>query len=179
MDRDGDGRVSLAEYTGREAFERLDLNHDGFLDRKDLPPELEGDGEALDPRFDARFKAMDRDGDGKLSAAELPRPELLGRLDTNRDGFVSRAEARAGLRRAGRGREGGGEAGRGRPRGLSHAALRRFDLNRDGKVEREEFPGSDERFDALDANHDGVLTREDLKRRPAPSPPPKPAADGT
>ncbi|MFV1958779.1 MAG: hypothetical protein ACC662_05130, partial [Planctomycetota bacterium] len=163
--------VSLAEYTGREPFERLDRNHDGFLDRQDLPPPPGGGDEA----FDARFEAMDRDGDGKLSVDELPRPGLLGRLDTNRDGFVSRAEARAGLRRAGRGRKDGNEAGLGRPRGLSRAALRRFDRNRDGKVEREEFPGSDERFDALDTNHDGVLTREDVKPRPAPAPPPKPA----
>lgn len=36
MDKDGDGRVSRDEFTGRAAmFSRLDANHDGFLDRSD------------------------------------------------------------------------------------------------------------------------------------------------
>ena len=36
MDKDGDGRVSREEFTGRPAmFDRLDANHDGFLDPSD------------------------------------------------------------------------------------------------------------------------------------------------
>ena len=36
MDKDGDGRVSREEFTGRPAmFDRLDVNHDGFLDPSD------------------------------------------------------------------------------------------------------------------------------------------------
>ena len=37
QDADKDGRVSRDEYKGRpRAFARLDVNKDGFLDRKDL-----------------------------------------------------------------------------------------------------------------------------------------------
>ncbi|MGC8644090.1 MAG: EF-hand domain-containing protein [Isosphaeraceae bacterium] len=36
MDKNGDGRISREEFTGRPAlFDRLDANHDGYLDRSD------------------------------------------------------------------------------------------------------------------------------------------------
>jgi hypothetical protein len=36
MDKNGDGRVSRDEFTGRPAmFDRVDTNHDGFLDSAD------------------------------------------------------------------------------------------------------------------------------------------------
>ena len=41
-----------------------------------------------------RFRRLDRDGDGRLSAEELRNPALLRRLDRDGDGFVTLAEAR-------------------------------------------------------------------------------------
>jgi hypothetical protein len=36
MDKNGDGRISRDEFTGQPAmFDRLDLNHDGYLDQSD------------------------------------------------------------------------------------------------------------------------------------------------
>ncbi len=40
----------------------------------------------------ARFQALDKDGDGKLSKDEFPRPKVFERLDTNNDGYLTRAE---------------------------------------------------------------------------------------
>ena len=40
----------------------------------------------------ARFDRLDRDGDGKLSRDELPRPALFKRLDRNRDDVIERDE---------------------------------------------------------------------------------------
>ena len=57
----------------------------------------------------ARFKQLDKNGDGKLSAEELPYANLFKRLDKNGDGVVSRAEAQA---LGGRGRGPGRRAGR-------------------------------------------------------------------
>jgi hypothetical protein len=37
-----------------------------------------------------------------------------------------------------------------------------MDVNRDGYVTRHEFTASDRRFDILDRNHDGVLTRGEI-----------------
>ncbi|MDB6115674.1 MAG: lipase/esterase [Lacunisphaera sp.] len=45
LDQDGDGKISRAEFTGRpEAFAKLDLNHDGFIDAQ------EGKGGANSPK---------------------------------------------------------------------------------------------------------------------------------
>jgi len=40
-----------------------------------------------------RFKELDRNGDGKLTADELPRPALFKQMDTNGDGIVTLDEA--------------------------------------------------------------------------------------
>ncbi len=39
MDTDGDGRISYAEFTAREKalFDKLDANHDGYLDASEMP----------------------------------------------------------------------------------------------------------------------------------------------
>jgi len=53
-----------------------------------------------------RFKAWDKNGDGKLTAEEVPGPQLFKMLDKNGDGVVTMEEARAfggGARRAAKG----------------------------------------------------------------------------
>ncbi len=59
--------------------------------------------------LEQRFKQLDRDGDGKLTAQELP-GEWFTRLDTNKDGVVTLEEAKAALaagagQRPGQGRQ--------------------------------------------------------------------------
>ncbi|MCX7920017.1 MAG: alkaline phosphatase family protein [bacterium] len=46
------------------------------------------------PRFspEERFKQMDRNGDGKLTESEFPRPEFFQQIDKNNDGSVTLAE---------------------------------------------------------------------------------------
>ncbi len=97
LDANGDGAVDLAELTAREPsitaaeFAAVDTNHDGLLSREELRsamPKLRlmrvdtnKDG-AVSPDelraaalrdADARFKTLDRNGDGKLTADEFPR----------------------------------------------------------------------------------------------------------
>ena len=45
--------------------------------------------------IEARFKQFDRNGDGKLTADEVPSQQLFKMLDTNGDGVISREEATA------------------------------------------------------------------------------------
>jgi len=46
-----------------------------------------------------RFRMLDRNGDGRITADEAPNARLLNRLDANRDGAVTLEEAAAGMRR--------------------------------------------------------------------------------
>ncbi|MEM8885140.1 MAG: alpha/beta fold hydrolase [Planctomycetota bacterium] len=50
---------------------------------------------ALPASAQDRFDARDKDGDGKLSRAELPFPRYFDRADADKDGFVTREEAAA------------------------------------------------------------------------------------
>lgn len=66
-DSDGDGRVSKAEMAGMARgrrdpsalFDRMDVNHDGYLDAAEIKAVLTH-----------RFQRMDTDGDGIVSAQE-------------------------------------------------------------------------------------------------------------
>ena len=71
-DTDGDGKISLAEWTAfqekRKAkgnpaklFARIDTNKDGFIDKSEL-----------DAFLAKRFAKLDKNGDGVLSADERP-----------------------------------------------------------------------------------------------------------
>jgi catechol 2,3-dioxygenase-like lactoylglutathione lyase family enzyme len=59
------------------------------------PRQPAGRAAALGASPEAIFERLDRNNDGRISAEELPRPELLSRADRDGDGFVSLAELRA------------------------------------------------------------------------------------
>ena len=77
MDGDGDGRVSLAEYTTymMRGFDRIDADGNGLLEGDELPP-----GAKPVTRADyvkslaAAFARQDGNHDGYLDARELARP---------------------------------------------------------------------------------------------------------
>ncbi len=123
LDRDGDGRVSAAEFDGPpQHFATLDENGDGFLDASEAPsgpppsreggslarggrrPPPEGANRGQGPRapltlgeLAARFLArLDQDGDGRVSAQEFDGPPAhFAILDKNGDGFLDSSEAPA------------------------------------------------------------------------------------
>jgi Ca2+-binding EF-hand superfamily protein len=129
---------------------------------------------------EALFKKADRDGDGRLTAGEVDRPEVLGRADQDGDGAVTLEEFCAAMKRRARPAPGappGGEkggAGPARGPALSSGALRRFDGNGDGRVGPDEFPGGAEEFRRHDRDGDGFLTEKDLPPRREPPPEKKP-----
>lgn len=116
LDKDGDGKVSKAEAPERmqEGFDRMDTNKDGFIDEAEVRqmmdrfremrpggpggPRGERDGGGLQERM----KAMDKDGDGKVSLEEAPErmKQSFDRFDTNKDGFIDDAEIRQMMDRA-------------------------------------------------------------------------------
>ena len=78
MDRDGDGKVSLAEYQDwlTYAFDGMDRDRDGMLSAAEPPG---GKGHPLTreqhrARLAERFRKQDANRDGFLSARELAAP---------------------------------------------------------------------------------------------------------
>jgi Ca2+-binding EF-hand superfamily protein len=115
------------------------------------------------------FKAIDTNGDGTLSATELQAAEAkvqqnriaairqrvegeFTKLDTNKDGQLSKAEFMAAAPVAASNPPNGSKL------------LVDLDKNKDGKVTLDEYRAPIlARFDALDTNHDGVISDAERK----------------
>jgi Ca2+-binding EF-hand superfamily protein len=109
-------------------------------DDRDVDASIERD----DDFSPARFHSLDHNGDGRLARTEWHASrELFTRLDRNRDGFLSVVEF-----------SGNDDDDR-------EDRFADLDTNRDGRISRAEWHGSVAVFDALDANRDGVLVRQE------------------
>ena len=140
MDKDGDGKVSRAEFSGLPArFARVDTNKDGFIDKDEVKAIV---GQA---QPGAGIMAMDKDGNGKVSRAEfLGQPAVFARLDADSDGQIDKDEAsKAAV--------------------AMYQRLTGMDTNKDGKLSRDEFKGLPARFDQLDADGDGFVSFEEIR----------------
>jgi len=106
-----------------------------------------------------RLKAADTNADGMIgrdeAQASLPRLfEHFDEIDANKDGLITLEEMQA-ARMAHRG------GGHGRGEGF-----RKFDLNGDSKLSREEVANAPrllQEFDAIDTDKDGFLSVEELQ----------------
>lgn len=111
VDKDGDGMVSQAEADSfvTTRFDRLDTKHKGYLTLEDYEASLtrgidraaeRGDDarkarlEAVLPRLEAEFKAMNKAGDGHLTKEEFLADShaRFAASDTDKDGKLSLAE---------------------------------------------------------------------------------------
>jgi Ca2+-binding EF-hand superfamily protein len=100
-DTNGDGMISKAEAAAlpriARHFDEIDTNHDGQVTQDELRAfhQLRRDAQAAE-----RFKALDKDGDGRISKAEAQAgaPRLFAhfdQVDLNGDGFVTPEEMKA------------------------------------------------------------------------------------
>jgi Ca2+-binding EF-hand superfamily protein len=205
LDADGDGNISESDVPEehRRMFDRLlsenDKNKDGKLnldefrsglmeDRRRAEAGREGaqPGPARGIEPGEVFKRMDRNGDGKLTAEDLPeesRGRFKGfaeRVDANKDGAISEEEFRKAPRPGGGpGRDGGlrreGAPNAGEPR---RDGPPREGAPRDGEPRREGEPREGGPFQggprvgmafpvapimaAIDSNRDGEISAEEL-----------------
>lgn len=156
-DANGDGQVTLLEARAAALalFEHLDRDGDGGVTR------AEADVAAVswrEQRQERRFAALARDRDGTLSRAEARlSPRRFARADRDVDGRLTRAEVHAAFERSA-------------SAGTDTAALRsmfwRRDLNRDGRVTRAEaLAAADQRFMRRDRDRNGVVAVGGDRRR--------------
>lgn len=109
------------------------------------------------------LQALDSDGDGRLSRAEVAGKDRLAEqfasIDVNGDGDIERSELRAWHERTRPQRE----AERGQ---RVQAKFAEADLDRDGKLSRvevdEKMPRLAQQFARMDGNGDGFLSREEM-----------------
>lgn len=131
-----------------ERFEELDRNQDGYVTIGEWP--LQPDS----------FVVVDRDKDGRLGKAELLTPNRLrGDWDPPQPPPAPRPERRT---RSGPQDPENVWGRRATIRDLR--LLRRFDRDRDNRLDRREWTGSAARFHRLDRNQDGVLSPRELSR---------------
>ena len=172
-DANKDGKVTQAEFAAARTarFAGIDTNKDGALEVS----EMRAWKRTWPSRVrDARFKALDADGDGKVGAEEFVarRKAAFARIDTSKDGAVDKAEFDAAFEKF-RGRmgafhgDGRGKYGKHPRRWRDRRGRRpeeRMDLNGDGKVTRAEFDTLGRMiFLRLDGDGDGAVSRKEMR----------------
>lgn len=170
IDTDGDGAITTRELRKAVvALKQFDADKDGKITQDEVsggPPNPQA---MID-----RAMENDKNGDGKLSKAELPRhlAHALGNADANGDGSIDRAELTAAIQSsrpqfggtgggAGGFRGAGGLTGDPRPGGPN---LSQFDRNGDGQLSADEMPNQLRgMLHGSDQNGDGKLDMAELK----------------
>jgi EF hand len=104
MDPNGDGKISPGEHAEATArmFTTMDANADGKVTAEEMTAGHERVSGAKPGRSEMsaaeKIKVIDADGDGMLTAEEHRAGSrmMFERMDTDRDGFVSKGELDAG-----------------------------------------------------------------------------------
>jgi Ca2+-binding EF-hand superfamily protein len=95
-DRDGSITKQEGEAARQHLFARLDRNGDGAVDKDEIDRARQAiidRAMMMEKRLSTRWQRMDKDGDGKVSAAELESRGVMFELaDRNGDGVVSKDE---------------------------------------------------------------------------------------
>jgi hypothetical protein len=158
FDKNGDGRITSDELPNRQALEKFDKNGDGAITPDEVSTAgnagsgmaargkpLQGKGAG---QYEAMIKAVDKDGDGRITKAEAGDAPWFARIDRNQDGIIDAGEL-AKLKEAMRAGKGGGD-------GQPGDQLSKADTNADGRITKAEA-GDPPWFDKVDKNQDGVL----------------------
>jgi Ca2+-binding EF-hand superfamily protein len=156
MDRNGNGVIERGEWNGGgQSFNVHDWNRDGVLSGDEVRTGARRAARAAEEDFDPMmaatwtddaFRQMDRNRDGRLTSSEwFYNAEYFRRADRNRDGALALSEFTATSM----------DDDRDDP-------FDNLDVNGNGRVERNEWHGSQDAFAWLDRNNDNVLSRVEV-----------------
>jgi Ca2+-binding EF-hand superfamily protein len=143
-DENRDGKLTRTEFhLGRTHFDALDLDTDGILTPEEAKKALSQQPVEVD------LPSLDTDKDGYVTRREWTGDQAgFDKLDRDNDGVLSKLdtaieadEARAKVR------------------------LESLDKDKDGLVQRSEWPGNDETFRRQDQNRNGTLSLDELGDR--------------
>jgi Ca2+-binding EF-hand superfamily protein len=162
LDKNKDKKISREEFPSQfpaQMFDRLDTNHDGFIDEEEWNAMRRnfgggGGGGGGGPRIgESLMKLMDANADGKVSREEFAKIlSLFDLLDKDHNGELSQDEMNAFFRAVNDAQTqatGGVEV---------NNLFEKYDKNKDGKITAEEI-GNERIFKSLDLNKDGEVTR--------------------
>jgi Ca2+-binding EF-hand superfamily protein len=151
MDTNNDGMISRNEWRGdTRTFQNYDWNGDGVLSGDEVSvggtrPADTAEAQNYNIGNADRFDYVDVNGNGVIERNEWDGgSDAFDRLDTKRDGTLTRAEFNNG--------------------NTARASnLNSVDINRDGRITLNEWPWSHRSFDQQDLNGDGVITRDEFR----------------
>ena len=163
LDKNKDGKLSKDEFPSQfppQAFDRLDANHDGFIDETEwnaMRNRMGGGG-----RFgEGLVKFLDADKDGKVTREEFAKMvTLFDLLDANHDGSLSQDEMNNFFRAV---NDAQTQAANQATGGVDvNNLFANNDKNKDGKLTPDEIT-NEKLFKRLDLNKDGVVTRDEAE----------------
>ena len=161
IDKNKDKKISKEEWASSQLppqmFDRLDSNHDGFIDEEEFNAMRRGfgGGGGFQRVGDSLIKLLDANGDGKISREEFAKiVSLFDALDKDHNGELNAEELNGFFRAV-------NEAQTQATGGVElNNLFEKYDKNKDGKITPEEL-GNERIFKSLDLNKDGVITREE------------------
>jgi len=157
LDANGDGGITLEEMRAHHEERRreVDLNGDG----KVTPEEIR---QLHQQRAAEHFAQIDVNADGVLSRDEVPErlQRHFDKVDANGDGAISQDEMLNGKYGKHHGKGPGKGKGEYRGKGPEQAGNKGVPIDPEVRLQ--------ERFEQMDANHDGVITLEELQQGKGP-----------
>ena len=143
LDHNRDGRLSANEWHfDMETFRRVDANRNDSISLQEFL------GEGVEDVRDNSFDDMDWNNNGRVEKAEwFGGSAEFNRLDTNRDGVLSRFEVVGGQTAS----------------FDTYDQFQNLDYDRNGTLSRAEWHWSNNSFAVRDRNRDGIISRQEFE----------------